>query len=138
MRTQAEWIAWFEGRDIAFAPVHTLREAFDDPHAQARQMRLVDELGQEHIGLPIKYQQEPGRVDFELPQPGQHTVEVLRECGYDDDATRIAAECRRARLNAQSGRLSRQRGDASQRFAERLVGVRDAQQRRLRKRTATS
>jgi len=85
-RTQAEWVSWFEGRDISFAPVQTLREAFDDRHAQARQMRLVDELGQEHIGLPIKYQSEPGRAEFELAQPGQHTMEVLRECGYDDDA----------------------------------------------------
>ena len=41
-RTQAEWIAWFEGRDIGFGPVKTLREAFDDQprertrHAPAR------------------------------------------------------------------------------------------------------
>ena len=103
-RTQAEWVAWFEGRDIAFAPVRTLREAFDDPHAHARQMRLVDELGQEHIGLPIKYRRNrPRRLE---PQPGQHTVEVLRECGYDDDGLRIAAGRRRARLNANSGRLN--------------------------------
>jgi crotonobetainyl-CoA:carnitine CoA-transferase CaiB-like acyl-CoA transferase len=83
-RTQAEWIEWFRGRDVCFAPVRNLREAFDDPQANARGMRLVDELGQEHIGLPIKFSDEPGRPDFRLPRLGEHTEEVLRSAGYDD------------------------------------------------------
>src|SRR5262245_38021292 len=28
-RTQAEWVEWFEGKDVCFAPVRDLREAFD-------------------------------------------------------------------------------------------------------------
>ncbi|MCM2310643.1 MAG: CoA transferase [Steroidobacteraceae bacterium] len=83
-RTQAEWVEWFRGRDICFAPVKNLREAFDDPQVRSREMRLVDELGQEHIGLPIKYSAEPGRADFRLPQLGEHTEEVLRAAGYSD------------------------------------------------------
>jgi crotonobetainyl-CoA:carnitine CoA-transferase CaiB-like acyl-CoA transferase len=83
-RTQAEWVAWFEGRDIGFGPVNTLREAFADPHANARGMHLLDGDGGEHIGLPVRYAAEPGHPRFTWPAPGEQTVEVLRESGYDD------------------------------------------------------
>jgi crotonobetainyl-CoA:carnitine CoA-transferase CaiB-like acyl-CoA transferase len=80
-RSQAAWVQWFEGRDICFAPVKDLREAFDDPQVAARGMRLVDELGQEHIGIPIRFREEPGQVRFEVPELGEHTRQVLREFG---------------------------------------------------------
>lgn len=83
-RTQAEWIEWFRGRDVCFAPVKDLREAFDDPQVQARAMRLVDAKGQEHVGLPVKFAAEPGRADFRVPRLGEHTEQVLRSVGYSD------------------------------------------------------
>lgn len=95
-RTQAEWVAWFEGRDICFAPVKNLREAFDDPQVEARGMRIVDELGQEHIGIPIRFHNEPGQVRFTLPALGEHTREVLEEVGYSAEevqAMREAGAC---------------------------------------------
>ncbi len=84
-RTQAEWIDWFEGMDVCFAPVKTLREGLDDPQVRAREMVLEDDRGWEHIGIPVKFRDEPGRVDFALPARGQHTEEVLRRLGYDAD-----------------------------------------------------
>jgi crotonobetainyl-CoA:carnitine CoA-transferase CaiB-like acyl-CoA transferase len=83
-KTQAEWVEWFRGKDVCFAPVKNLREAFDDPHAIARGMRLVDGDGREHIGIPIKYRQEPGRARFDLPSIGQHNTELLRGIGLSD------------------------------------------------------
>jgi len=88
-RTQAEWVAWFEDKDVCFAPVKNLREALDDPHARAREMVLVDERAWEHVGIPVKFTDEPGRVSFELPERGADTEAVLGEVGYD--ASRIAA-----------------------------------------------
>ena len=73
-RTQAAWVDWFRGRDVCFAPVKNLREAFDDSHAIARGMRLVDPAGREHIGTPIKFRNEPGQIDFTLPRQGEHTA----------------------------------------------------------------
>jgi crotonobetainyl-CoA:carnitine CoA-transferase CaiB-like acyl-CoA transferase len=82
-KTRAEWIDWFAGKDLSFAPVNNLREAFDDLHAQARGMRLEDANGYEHIGVPIKYAAEPGRTQLEVPRLGEHTHEILRSLGYE-------------------------------------------------------
>jgi len=77
LRTQAEWIEWFAGKDIGFAPVHDLREAFDDPHAAARGMRLLDAEGREHIGVPIQFAREPGRATLTLPALGEHNADYV-------------------------------------------------------------
>ncbi|MEO1687998.1 MAG: CoA transferase [Pseudomonadota bacterium] len=84
-RTRAEWEAWFEGRDICFAPVLDLAEAFASPQVEARAMRVTDADGAEHIGIPLKFAEEPGRLNPALPALGEHTEQVLREAGLPDD-----------------------------------------------------
>jgi crotonobetainyl-CoA:carnitine CoA-transferase CaiB-like acyl-CoA transferase len=88
-KTRAEWIEWFHGRDVCFAPVLDLKEAFEDPQVAQRAMLLHDEEGLEHIGVPIRYEDEPARPRLALPALGQHTAEILAELGYD--AAQIAA-----------------------------------------------
>lgn len=78
-RTRDEWEAWMEGRDVCFAPVLDMKEAFDHPQTKAREMILRDAAGQSHIGLPIKFRNEPGRVDPNVPGLGEHTEELLAE-----------------------------------------------------------
>jgi crotonobetainyl-CoA:carnitine CoA-transferase CaiB-like acyl-CoA transferase len=85
-RTRAEWVAWFRGKDIGFAWVNDLREAFDDPQVNARGMRIVDDQGREHIGAPVKFLQEPAQPRLSLPALGEHNTEILRELGYDEAA----------------------------------------------------
>ncbi len=82
-KTRAEWEAWFEGRDICWMPVVDLKEAWNSEQVWARNMRLKDANGNDHLGIPIKYRNEPGRVNFELPGMGEHTDEVLADLGYD-------------------------------------------------------
>jgi crotonobetainyl-CoA:carnitine CoA-transferase CaiB-like acyl-CoA transferase len=81
-KTLAEWESWFADRDICWAPVKNLREAFDDPHVQARHMRLNETADIEHVGSPFKFQQEPGQVHFAVPGLGEHTAELLGLVGY--------------------------------------------------------
>jgi crotonobetainyl-CoA:carnitine CoA-transferase CaiB-like acyl-CoA transferase len=83
-RTQAEWVDWMAGRDIAFAPVKTLREGLDDPQTRHREMVLEDGRGWEHLGIPLKFSDEPGQVRFNPPAHGEHADEILRGLGYSD------------------------------------------------------
>lgn len=81
-KTKAEWVEWFQGRDIAFAPVRTLPEMLEDPHFQARGMVLKDERGWDHIGVPIQFASEPGRPRFDPPAHGEHSSQILQGLGY--------------------------------------------------------
>jgi crotonobetainyl-CoA:carnitine CoA-transferase CaiB-like acyl-CoA transferase len=83
-RTRDEWVAWMADKDVAFAPVNSLREGLEDPQVRHREMVVEDERGWEHIGLPVKFTDEPGRVDPALPERGQHSEEILRGLGYGE------------------------------------------------------
>jgi crotonobetainyl-CoA:carnitine CoA-transferase CaiB-like acyl-CoA transferase len=66
-RARAEWEAWFAGRDICFAPVRNLKEAFDDPAVEARGMLSFDGEGNEIVGPPLKFREEPAVVSAKPP-----------------------------------------------------------------------
>lgn len=76
-RTQAEWVDWFRGRDIGFAPVRNLREAFDAPQVRERGMLVVDEAGIEHLGVPIRFTDEPAQPSLRVPSLGEHSDLVM-------------------------------------------------------------
>ncbi|MGG5819405.1 CaiB/BaiF CoA transferase family protein [Falsiroseomonas sp. HW251] len=78
-KTREEWEAWFAGRDVCFAPVLDLKEALHQPHSVARHMLVRDEEGNLHLGLPIKYRDEPGSLNPRLPALGEHTAEVVAD-----------------------------------------------------------
>ena len=78
-RTRDEWEAWFEGRDICFAPLLDLHEAFQRPQVAARRMLERDAEGNLHLGLPIKFRDEPGTLDPRVPELGEHTAEVIAD-----------------------------------------------------------
>jgi crotonobetainyl-CoA:carnitine CoA-transferase CaiB-like acyl-CoA transferase len=45
-------------------------------------MHIVDASGLEHIGVPIRFADEPAAPRFALPAIGQHNAEVLQSIGY--------------------------------------------------------
>ncbi len=80
-KTRAQWEAWAQGRDLCFAPVLDLKEAFYQPQVTARGMLLHDPDGNPHIGNPVKYASEPAVLDLRLPALGEHTAELVkRKC----------------------------------------------------------
>ena len=78
----AHWEAVLAPLDIAWAPVRTLHEAVSSKHASARGMRVEQPAGQPHLGLPIKFREEPGVLNGRLEQLGESTEQVLQEVGY--------------------------------------------------------
>ncbi|MBU3023535.1 CaiB/BaiF CoA-transferase family protein [Aestuariibacter sp. A3R04] len=81
-KTLDEWCDFLSAVDVCWSPVRDLNTAIRDAHLQHREMLLTDESGNYHLGVPIKYHQEPARPCFTLPGFSEHTEEVLRDIGY--------------------------------------------------------
>lgn len=67
-KTRDEWEAWFEGKDVCFAPVLNFVEAFSHPHIAAREMLVTGPRGEHLMGTPIKFAKEPGSVSTVAPE----------------------------------------------------------------------
>ncbi len=79
------WVSVLNAAGIPTGPVLDLSEVFADPQVRAREM-LVEmphpEVGTfRTTGLPIKLSRSPGRIARRPPLHGEHTEEVLLECG---------------------------------------------------------
>jgi crotonobetainyl-CoA:carnitine CoA-transferase CaiB-like acyl-CoA transferase len=90
-RTRAEWQQFASEHDCCVEPVLELDEALDSELVRAREMVTeLDQPGVEQpvalLGLPVKLSRTPGDA-ARLPGPalGEHTHEVLRSVGYDDE-----------------------------------------------------
>ncbi len=75
-RSLADWEAWFEGRDICWAPVRDLKEAYADPFMVERGMLAYDDEGSEIIGTPIRFLAEPAKIDPKAPAKNEHGEEI--------------------------------------------------------------
>ena len=89
-KTRDEWfqLLAFEA-DTCVTPVYeSFEEVFSDPQAQHLQMMMdIDHpsLGKvKQLGIPIKLSDTPGEIRMFPPKPGQHTEEILKQHGYDD------------------------------------------------------
>jgi crotonobetainyl-CoA:carnitine CoA-transferase CaiB-like acyl-CoA transferase len=54
LKSRDEWVAWFAGKDIAFAPVFDFQEALNQPHVGERQLWIEHE-GAHQIAPAIRF-----------------------------------------------------------------------------------
>lgn len=92
-RTSAEWLELFRANDIWCGPVQGYAELAADPQI-AHNGTLVEyehptEGSVRAPGFPYRFARSPAAVERGAPLAGEHTAEVLRAAGYDED--RIAA-----------------------------------------------
>ncbi|HEX4182878.1 MAG TPA: CaiB/BaiF CoA-transferase family protein [Caulobacteraceae bacterium] len=78
-RTQDQWVEWFNGRDICFAPVRSLKEAFDDPFLAERGMLARDKDGSEVVGAPIRFRAEPAKINAHAPAKNENGEQILAD-----------------------------------------------------------
>jgi crotonobetainyl-CoA:carnitine CoA-transferase CaiB-like acyl-CoA transferase len=108
-RTTAEWLELLERADVPAMPYHTLDSLLEDPHLKEVGFFEMKEHPKEgrtrSMRLPNKWSSGTRRDWSPAPKLGQHSVEILREAGYDDAAieTLIAAGA------TVDGRLNNQR-----------------------------
>lgn len=73
----AEWVAWFEDKDVCFAPVNTLPEAFRDQQVLARRAVETDRWGRQHVAPVVRFLREPARPNWQEPGLGEANEELL-------------------------------------------------------------
>jgi crotonobetainyl-CoA:carnitine CoA-transferase CaiB-like acyl-CoA transferase len=83
-RTLAEWELFLANLDICWAPVKGLAEAMQSEHLAARAMKIDFPDGQTHLGIPIKFADEPGLIRPVAPALGEHTRSALAAVGYSE------------------------------------------------------
>jgi crotonobetainyl-CoA:carnitine CoA-transferase CaiB-like acyl-CoA transferase len=77
---------------VPAGPVHSVPQAFAQPHAAHRQM-LVEDGDYRGVGTPVKFSQSRARPARKPPRFGEHADKVLAEAGC---ANEQVAELRRA------------------------------------------
>jgi crotonobetainyl-CoA:carnitine CoA-transferase CaiB-like acyl-CoA transferase len=92
-RTADEWLPLFRERDLMISKVNTYAEILADPQARANgyiiEMDAIAGGTARVVGSPFQLSQTPVQPKGPPPELGQHTEEVLLECGYDwDDIAR--------------------------------------------------
>jgi crotonobetainyl-CoA:carnitine CoA-transferase CaiB-like acyl-CoA transferase len=80
-KTLEEWVVFLKDVDLCWAPVRTLKDAMADPYTVSRGMVLTDDAGNKHLGIPIRFKDEPGHADLRLPNYGENSVELAQEAG---------------------------------------------------------
>jgi formyl-CoA transferase len=89
-KTNAEWLEYLGEHDVACGPVRFVDELFEDPQVVANRYFLDYEhplFGTIRSPAPIvQMSATPTRVNRSSPMLGEHTDEVLREIGLDEDA----------------------------------------------------
>jgi crotonobetainyl-CoA:carnitine CoA-transferase CaiB-like acyl-CoA transferase len=86
----ATWIARFNDADVPSGPIYEIDEVFSDPQVQhlgVVQSIEAPALGRtiSLLGQPVVLSGTPSTLTAPSPEPGEHTDEILAQCGYSTE-----------------------------------------------------
>ena len=81
-KSRDEWCALMEGSEVCFAPVLTMSEAARHPHNVERHT-FVEVAGVQQPAPAPRFSRTPGEITAPPAHPGQHSIEILRDWGFD-------------------------------------------------------
>jgi crotonobetainyl-CoA:carnitine CoA-transferase CaiB-like acyl-CoA transferase len=88
-RSSADWIELLNRAGVPCGPINTIDQVFADP--QVRHLGLAQSVHShergdiELVGQPIIMGRTPARIRTPPPLMGEHTDDLLRELGYNDE-----------------------------------------------------
>jgi crotonobetainyl-CoA:carnitine CoA-transferase CaiB-like acyl-CoA transferase len=102
-RTREEVSDALQRAGVAAVPVNSGEELLDDPYLREHNwwqpVHNINGTVEQERGWVVQFEEGgPARVERRAPQVGEHTFEVLRELGYDDN--KIESLCSRGVVSA--------------------------------------
>jgi len=88
-RPTAEWVAALDAAEIPVMRMGEIATLHDDPHLRQvgmfPRMEHPTEGAMRQVGIAVGFADTPGALRQPAPRLGEHSVEVLRESGFDTD-----------------------------------------------------
>lgn len=88
-KSTAEWETILMEKGVPCGAVEDWTSFFNESQVSAMEMNQQTEhrlIGPARVtGVPVSFEKTPGRIQCAAPMLGEHTEEVLRELGYDDE-----------------------------------------------------
>jgi crotonobetainyl-CoA:carnitine CoA-transferase CaiB-like acyl-CoA transferase len=89
-KDSADWIERINNAGVPCGPIYKMDEVFADP--QVKHIGIAQEIAHpklgriEVVGQAVTLSRTPSQIRRATPERGEHTVEILREHGYNDKA----------------------------------------------------